>query len=87
MIIVDRALEERARNHNPVRVGMVGAGFMGRGIALQILSAVPGMRLVAIYNRHPEAARRVYAEAGARSVIAAESLSELEKALSREEYV
>ena len=52
MIIVDNALEERRREGNPVRVAMVGAGFMGRGIALQILSAVPGMRLVAIANRH-----------------------------------
>jgi len=87
VIIVDRALEERARNHNPVRVAMVGAGAMGRGIALQIFSAVPGMRLVAISNRHPEAARKVYAEAGARSVVSVDSVAKLEEALWREEYV
>ena len=33
MIIVDRALEARQREGRPVRVGMVGAGFMGSGIA------------------------------------------------------
>ena len=33
MIIVDRALQQRERDKNPVRVAMVGAGFMGRGIA------------------------------------------------------
>src|SRR3546814_18751684 len=43
---------------------MVGAGFMGRGIALQIATAVPGMRLAAIANRNIEAARRAYEEAG-----------------------
>ena len=48
MIIVDRALAEREREGNPVRVAMVGAGFMGRGIALQIEKATPGMEFVAI---------------------------------------
>ena len=86
MIIVDRALQQRERDKNPVRVGMVGAGFMGRGIALQILNSIPGMRLVAISNRHPEAAKKVYAEAGAKSVKAVDSVDELEAAMEREEY-
>lgn len=64
MIIIDRALERRVAEDRPIRVGMVGAGFMGRGIALQIATAVPGMRLVAIANRNIEAARRAYEEAG-----------------------
>ncbi len=51
MIIVDKALQERGKEGRPVRVGLVGAGFMGRGIALQILSAMAGIRLVAISNR------------------------------------
>ena len=50
MIIVDKALQEREKEGRPVRVALVGAGFMGRGIALQILSAMAGMRLVAISN-------------------------------------
>ena len=86
MIIVDRALQQRERDRNPVRVAMVGAGFMGRGIALQILNSMPGMRLVAISNRHPEAAKRIYAEAGAKSVTAVDSVAQLEAALEREEY-
>ena len=64
MIIVDKALERRAAEGRPIRVGMVGAGFMGRGVALQIATAAPGMRLVAIANRHLEPARRAYEEAG-----------------------
>jgi predicted homoserine dehydrogenase-like protein len=86
MIIVDRALQQRKRDRNPVRVAMVGAGFMGRGIALQIVNSIPGMRLVAISNRHPEAAKRIYAEAGAKSVTVVDSVTELEAALEREEY-
>jgi predicted homoserine dehydrogenase-like protein len=73
VVIVDRALEKRRQAGNPIRVGMVGAGFMGRGIALQILSAVPGLRLAAIANRHLEGARQAYVEAGA----AAEDLREV----------
>jgi predicted homoserine dehydrogenase-like protein len=86
MIIVDRALQQRERDKNPVRVAMVGAGFMGRGIALQVLNSIPGMRLVAISNRHPEAAKKVYAEAGAKCVKTVDSVAQLEAALEREEY-
>ena len=64
MIIVDRALERRAERGEPIRVGMVGAGFMGRGIAAQITHATPGMDLVAICNRSLEGAERAYREAG-----------------------
>jgi predicted homoserine dehydrogenase-like protein len=65
MFIVDRALKRRAAENNPVRVAMVGAGFMGRGVANQIINSVPGMRLVAIANRSLETAQRAYREAGA----------------------
>jgi len=64
MIIVDRALAERAAAGNPIRLGMIGAGFMARGVALQIATAVPGIRLCAIANRTLDNARRAYSEAG-----------------------
>jgi predicted homoserine dehydrogenase-like protein len=51
MIIVDRALRERAAQGNPIRVGMIGCGFMGRGVVNQIANSVPGMEIVAIANR------------------------------------
>jgi predicted homoserine dehydrogenase-like protein len=83
VIIVDRALEERQAQGKPVRVAMVGAGFMGRGIALQIVNYVPGMRLVAIANRHIAEARRAYLEAGvsAEAIRAGETLAQLEAAI------
>ena len=34
--IVDTALDKRAAEGNPVRVGLVGAGFMAKGLVLQI---------------------------------------------------
>lgn len=68
---------------NPVRVAMVGAGFMARGIALQVNSSVPGMELVAISNRHIDGARRAYEEAGNKSICEVSTVPQLEHAISR----
>ena len=54
MIIVDNALKAREASGKPIRVGMIGAGFMARGLANQIINTFVGMRLVAIFNRHGE---------------------------------
>jgi predicted homoserine dehydrogenase-like protein len=86
MQIVDTALERRHREGNPIRVAMVGAGFMGRGIALQILSSVPGLRLVAIANRTLDKAHQAYREAGADDVVEVSTPDELETALSEDRY-
>jgi predicted homoserine dehydrogenase-like protein len=64
MIIVDNALRQRQREGRPVRFAMVGAGAIGRAITLQVTTRVPGMELVAIANRHPEAARDAFLAAG-----------------------
>jgi len=81
MILVDRELERREAEGNPIRVALVGAGFMGRGIALQIETATPGMRLVAIANRTPERAREAFALAGVDDPVEAGDADELAKAL------
>lgn len=70
MIIVDRALEIRQRDGKPIRVGMVGAGFMGQGLTNQIENSVPGMRMAAIYNRHPQRAFDVFSYSGRRDAVA-----------------
>jgi predicted homoserine dehydrogenase-like protein len=86
MIIVDTALERRHKEGNPVRVGLVGAGYMGRGTALQIISAFPGMRLVAISNRTVSEAVRAYNQAGVESVRTVETVAQLEEAIAAGEY-
>ncbi|MGV3706128.1 MAG: NAD(P)H-dependent oxidoreductase [Arcticibacter sp.] len=78
MIIVDTALAKRQEENRPVRVGMVGAGFMGRGIALQIAQYVPGMELVAIANRTLGNAGRAYTEAGISEINTVSTLEGLE---------
>src|SRR5262245_35739232 len=60
MIIVDKALEKRHQDGNPISVALVGSGYMGRGIALEILTAMRGMRLVAVCNRTLSGAQEVY---------------------------
>ena len=64
MIIVDTALHRREAEGRPIRVGMIGAGFMGRGLANHIVNTVPGMALVAVANRTLANAERAYVEAG-----------------------
>ena len=82
MILVDTALAEREREGRPIRVGMVGAGFMGRGIALQIETATPGMQLVAIANRTIDKAEEAYAAAGSADVVRADTREALERAIA-----
>src|SRR5439155_9312199 len=60
MIIVDRALKARAEEGKPIRVGMIGAGFMAQGLTNQIENSVPGMRMAASYNHRPHRASGGY---------------------------
>jgi predicted homoserine dehydrogenase-like protein len=86
VIIVDRALEKRQSEDNPVRVAMIGAGFMGRGIALQIQKNVRGIELVAIANRHLSAARRAYQKAGIDDCQVVETKTQIEEAIVQRRY-
>lgn len=81
MIIVDSALRRRAEQGQPIRVGMVGAGFMGRGLVRHIVRSVPGMRVAAIANRNLANARRAYTEAGLEAV-RADTAERIEAAIS-----
>lgn len=82
MIIVDTALAKHAAEGKSIRVGMVGAGFMGRGVALQIIQSTPGMSLVAVSNRTLASAARAYNEAGIEDVTTVSSVSALEAAVA-----
>ncbi|MEO5976151.1 MAG: Gfo/Idh/MocA family oxidoreductase [Chryseolinea sp.] len=86
MIIVDTALAKRQAEKNPVRVALIGAGFMGRGIVLQIVNSVPGMELVAIYNRTTEGAKRAYREAGIEDFEIVNTQSALEDRVAKGKY-
>lgn len=85
MHIVDTALAQRLAAGNPVRVAMVGAGYMARGIALQIITAMPGIRLAAISNRTLAQAERAYREAGVDDFVRADG-ARLSAAIERGQY-
>ena len=86
MIMVDTALQKRQEAGNPVRVAIVGAGAMGRGMTNTILNGIPGMEVVAIANRTLENARRAYTEAGVEQVREVQSVTELEDAIAQNQY-
>jgi predicted homoserine dehydrogenase-like protein len=83
VILLDTALRKRLDEGRPVRVGLIGAGYMGRGIALQTITAVDGMELTAIANRTLAEAQRAYVQAGIESPGAVETESELDANASR----
>ncbi|MCI0400699.1 MAG: NAD(P)-dependent oxidoreductase [Gammaproteobacteria bacterium] len=86
MIIVDTALKKRHHDGNPIRVGMVGAGYMGRGIAYQLLKGMEGMRLTGISNRTIAQAERAYRDAGVDTPRRVDSVAALEDAISNGQY-
>ncbi|QWG14609.1 NAD(P)-dependent oxidoreductase [Bradyrhizobium sediminis] len=83
MWIVDTALKARADQNRPIRVGIVGAGFMCQGLTNQIVNSTPGMRVVAISNRRPERAVAVFKYAGREDTVVTESQSKFDNAAAR----
>jgi len=83
MIIVDNALKAREQQGNPIRVAMVGAGFMGQGLTNQITNSVPGMSMVAVYNRRPDRAHHVFQYAGFKDIVTADTQAKLDQAIRK----
>jgi predicted homoserine dehydrogenase-like protein len=83
MIIVDKALLARAAANSPIRVGVAGAGFMGRGIANQIQNYTPGIKLAAMFSRNLDHARVACQEAGVPQVQPVESTMQLQDAMTQ----
>lgn len=86
MMIVDTALQQREREGKPIRVALVGAGYMGRGITQQMVNCMVGMKLVAIANRSLAGAERAYTEAGATMLQPVETVAQLENAIAKGVY-
>lgn len=81
MIIADKALEKIEREGHQIKVGMVGAGFFGRGLALQFETAAKGMRLVAISNRTLGKAIKAYQDAENENIWEVTSQKELDEGI------
>lgn len=87
MIIVDKALEKLEKEGKPIRIGLVGSGFAARGFALQVSTAVPGMRLVAIANRTLSYAYQAYKDSDITDVVEVKTSEEFEKAALEQKHI
>jgi predicted homoserine dehydrogenase-like protein len=81
MIIVDKALEARAEQGKPIKVAILGGGFMAQGLTNQIVNSVPAMRMVAIYSRKPQKAMHVLNYSGLEDPIEAITQTQLDDAI------
>src|SRR6266513_3115132 len=81
MIVVDKALQARAEQGNPIKVAILGGGFMAQGLTNQIVNSVPGMSMVAIYSRKPQKAIHVLNYSGLQNPIEAITQNQLDDAI------
>jgi predicted homoserine dehydrogenase-like protein len=75
-------LRKRAADGDPIRVGIVGCGQMGSGLA-HTINNVEGMRVAAIADMDPERGIRTYREMGsaAGDILVTEDLGQTEDAI------
>ncbi len=83
MIIIDRALQFREAVGNPIRVGVLGAGYMSVGLVNQITRYTPGMQVVAICNRNIDKAVHCYHKAGIEEINICETSQALEDSIQK----
>jgi len=76
MIIVDNKLNQRENDNNPIRVGVIGAGEMAKGLVNQITRHTPGMKVIAVFNRSLTRPKEIYRIAGITEYRVIENLSE-----------
>jgi predicted homoserine dehydrogenase-like protein len=81
MIVVDKALQARAEQGNPIKVAILGGGFMAQGLTNQIVNSVPGMSMVAIYSRKPQKAIHLLNYSGLGNPIEAVTQTQLDDAI------
>ena len=81
MILVDTVLKKREKNGNPIRVGIIGAGAMSRGLINQITNYTPGMLVVATFNRSLEKPKNLYKDVGLDDYIIAETKTDFQNAI------
>ena len=81
MIIVDNALRAREAEGRPIRVALIGAGFMSQGLSNHIVNTTPGMRLVAVYNRRVQRAFDLCQYAGVNDVASPTQQGEVDRAI------
>ena len=83
MIIVDKALEARVTQGKPLKVGVIGCGFLGGALAFQILDRVPGMELSAIGTRSPAKALDIFSRSSSTPAVETDSPDQINECIHR----
>ncbi len=86
MFMIDHALEQRAKSGKPILVALVGAGFMGRGIVLQVNRYAQGMKIVCVVNRTLDNARLAFEQAECAPVREIASAAQLSACIDNNEF-
>jgi predicted homoserine dehydrogenase-like protein len=87
MIIVDAALKARESEGRPVRVALIGAGFIARGLANHIANTTPGMSVVGVYNRHAQRAHDLCRYAALNDIVFPRGQHEVDLAIREDKVV
>lgn len=82
MIIVDKALQARQDAGDPVRVGVVGAGFAGQGFVDQVTGHTPGMEISVVANRTLDGAAQAFRQIGIDEFDVVATAAELEASMA-----
>lgn len=80
-MLVDTLLKKREKNNNPIKVGIVGAGEMGKGLINQIRRHTPGMSVSVVFSRNVNQAFECFEIAGIKDYKIVNNSIELEKAI------
>lgn len=88
MLGINRRLAKRERDGRPIRIGLIGAGQMGRGMVAQI-QQMKGMEVVAIADIAVENANAAYRNAGVSGerIVACHRLTTAQTALEKGNWV
>ena len=81
MFLVDTALQAGEAEGRPIRVALIGAGFMAQGLANHIVNTTVGMRLAGIYGRKPQRAFDICAYSSVKAVAAPKNQRETDLAI------
>jgi predicted homoserine dehydrogenase-like protein len=87
MIIVDNALQAREAAGRPIRVALIGAGFVSQGLANHIANTTPGMRVVGIFNRKTQRAYDLCEYAGLKDPVSSSTQAEVDLAIRENKVV
>ena len=75
------ALKQYYETNGPIRVGLIGAGYMGRPVTYQIVNFTPEIQITAIASHKVVDAERAYQEAGITEIVRVDSLASFEKVI------